>query len=131
MSSRYSAKFQPCDSNESAYNTSNSGAGNGITSKDIRFSQNSISSSFSDGSSVDDMVQGLKSGTINPNDVPAIRILERDGALYTLDNRRLYAFQQAGVDNIPFQWATPQEILNEAWKFTTTNGGTSIQVRGQ
>jgi hypothetical protein len=73
----------------------------------------------------------LKSGTINPNDVPAIRIFERDGAIYTLDNRRLYSFQQAELDNIPFRWATPQEIANEAWKFSTTNGGTSIQVRGQ
>lgn len=100
-------------------------------SNDIRFSQNSISSKFKNGSSVDDMIQGLKTGTIDPNDVPAIRIFEKDGVLYTLDNRRLYAFQQAGIENIPYQWATSQEIANEAWKFTTTNSGISIQVRGR
>ena len=77
------------------------------------------------------MIQGLKTGTIDPNDVPAIRIFEKDGVLYTLDNRRLYAFQQAGIENIPYQWATSQEIANEAWKFTTTNSGISIQVRGR
>ena len=100
-------------------------------SSDIRFSQNSISSKFKNGSSVDDMIQGLRKGTVDPSDIPAIRIFEKDGALYTLDNRRLYAFQQAGIENIPYQWATSQEIANEAWKFTTTNGGVSIEVRGR
>ena len=100
-------------------------------SSDIRFSQNSISSKFKNGSSVDDMIQGLKTGTIDPSDIPAIRIFEKDRVLYTLDNRRLYAFQQAGIENIPYQWATSQEIANEAWKFTTTNGGVSIEVRGR
>jgi len=105
--------------------------GDVITSKNIRFSQDSISPSFSNGSLVDDMVTGLKGGTIKPNDVPAIRILEKDGAIFTLDNRRLYAFQEAKVDNIPYRWATPEEIANESWKFTTTNGGTSAKVRRQ
>jgi len=31
----------------------------------------------------------------------------------------------------PYQWAAPQEIANEAWKFATANGGTSIRVRGK
>ena len=48
-----------------------------------------------------------------------------------LNNRRLAAFQQAGVP-IPYQMATPQRAAaGEAWKFTTQNGGTSIRIRGQ
>lgn len=109
--------------------TNESNIGTQPKSSEIRFSQNSISSRFKNGSSVDDMITGLRSGTIDPNDVPAIRIFEKDGVLYTLDNRRLYAFQQAGIENIPYQWATSKEIANEAWKFTTTNGGVSIEVR--
>jgi hypothetical protein len=102
-----------------------------LTPQNIRFSQDSISSVFKDGSTVDDMIKGLKTGKINPNDVPAIRIFEKEGAIYSLDNRRLYAFREAGIDNIPYRWATKKEITNEAWKFTTTNGGTEIRVRGK
>jgi hypothetical protein len=32
---------------------------------------------------------------------PAIRVFKKDGKLFTLDNRRLVAFQQAGVTDIP------------------------------
>ena len=82
-----------------------------------------------DGSSIDDLINGLKNGSITADDIPAIRIFEKDGVIYSLDNRRLYAFQQAGVE-IKYTWATPEEIAVEAWKFTTTNGGTSVVVRG-
>ena len=101
------------------------------TSSSIHYSQNSISSKFKDGSSVDDMIQGLKTGEISIDNIPAIRIFRKDGVLYSLDNRRLYAFKQAGIENIPYRWATPEEIANESWKFTTENGGSSIQVRGK
>nr|WP_240903876.1 S8 family serine peptidase [Chengkuizengella sediminis] len=100
-----------------------------IDSSTVRFSQSSISSNFSDGSSVYDLIAGLKSGKINSNDIPSIRIFEIDGTRYTLDNRRLYAFQEAGID-VNYTLATPQEIANEAWKFTTKNNGESIKVRG-
>jgi filamentous hemagglutinin len=84
---------------------------------------------FRDGTSINDLVEGLRSGRIRPHDVPAIRIFERNGKLYTLDNRRLEAFRRAGVD-VPVQMATSQEIAEEAWKFTTPNEGLSIRIRG-
>lgn len=51
--------------------------------------------------------------------------------IYSLDNRRLYAFQQAGVSP-KIIWATPDEIAHaiDIGKFSTTNGGTSIRIRG-
>jgi hypothetical protein len=57
-------------------------------------------------------------------------LVNKDGQLFTLDNRRLAAFQQAGVP-VPFQMATPEQAAAQAWKFTTQNGGTSIRIRGQ
>ena len=95
----------------------------------IRFSQASIKATFRDGTSIDDLVEELQSGRLHPHNVPAIRVFERDGKLFTLDNRRLEAFRRAGV-HVPVRMATPQEIAEEAWKFTTPNDGESIRIRG-
>ena len=62
-------------------------------------------------------------------DVDPIRVFERNGKTFTLDNRRLKAFQEAGVP-IRTTPATAAEVVTEAWKFTTKNEGTSIRVRG-
>jgi hypothetical protein len=105
------------------------GAGKTLKANEVRFTQNSIKSTFKNGDSVDALIQGLKSGNVSANDIPAIRIFEKDGIFYSLDNRRLYAFKQAGIENFRSVWATAEEIANEAWKFTTKNGGTSIIVR--
>ena len=94
----------------------------------VRFSQQSIKAFFRDGGSVDELVSGLKDGTIRPEDVTPIRLVMKDGYLFTFDNRRLEAFRRAKM-NIPFRMATAQEIGNESGKFTTTNGGTSIRIR--
>ncbi|NJL28319.1 MAG: hypothetical protein HC897_10735 [Thermoanaerobaculia bacterium] len=96
----------------------------------IRFSQDSISFQFKEGAgSVDDLITGLKSGRFDPSSIPPIRIVAKDGKVFTLDNRRLYAFQHAGVE-IPYQRldAIPRRELG---KFRTANEGTSITVRGQ
>ena len=59
----------------------------------------------------------------------ALSSSERNGLTFTLDNRRLFAFQEAGVPirTVP---ARAVEIAAEAWKFTTRNEGVSIRVRG-
>ena len=36
----------------------------------------------------------------HPADAPAVRVVERDDVLYTLDDRRRYASKQAGVEDI-------------------------------
>jgi hypothetical protein len=95
----------------------------------IRFSQASIKATFRDGTSLDDLAEELQSGRLHPHDVPVIRIFERDGKLFTLDNRRLEAFRRAGVD-VPVRMATPQEMAEESWKLTTHNDGVSIRIRG-
>lgn len=94
----------------------------------IRYSQNNAKPEFKPPyGSLDDFIDGLRSGVINPADVKPIRIVQRDGNIYTLDNRRLYGFEQAGVD-IPYQKldAIPKR---ELFKFSTTNEGTSLVIR--
>jgi hypothetical protein len=96
----------------------------------VRFSQRSISFYFADGRTIDDLAEGLRSGRIRPEDIPPLRLVEKEGLFFTLDNRRLEAFRRAGVD-IPWRLTTPEELAREAWKFTTTNQGVSVKVRGQ
>ena len=45
-------------------------------------------------------------------------------------NRRLVTFQKAGVSQVPYRMATPEEAAHEAWKFTANSGGDSILIRG-
>jgi hypothetical protein len=96
----------------------------------VRFSQSSINYRFRDGSTIDDLADALRSGRVRAEDIPPLRLVEREGLTFTLDNRRLEAFRRAGVA-IPWRMATPEEITAELWKFTTTNGGVSVRIRGQ
>jgi hypothetical protein len=48
-------------------------------------------------------VKQLKGKTLKPEDFPTIRIVEYNGKLYTLDDRRLTTFIAADVEKIPFQ----------------------------
>jgi hypothetical protein len=104
-----------------------------INPNSIKFSQGSISGNFKNGGSVADLADGLKNGSISPTSIPAIRIVAKDGSIFTLDNRRLQAFQQAGV-SVPYQKleSIPQ---SEMFKFKDYNSGktngTSVKVRGQ
>lgn len=114
------------DENASGYRFAAGGAVNPST---IRFSQSSIGRTFSSGGMLRETIEGLRSGAISPEAFPPIRVLERNGLTFTLDNRRLFVFQEARVP-IRTVSATAEEIAAEAWKFTTRNEGASIRVRG-
>ena len=75
------------------------------------------------------LIDDLKSGKVTTNDLPAIRTFERDGKIFSLDNRRLKAFQEAGVP-IRTKPTTVDEIANEAFTFTSKSEGASIRIRG-
>jgi hypothetical protein len=71
---------------------------------------------------VDDLARALRGagGDKLASSIPPIRLVERDGLLFTLDNRRLAAFSAAGRP-VPYRMATEAEIAKEwAKKFTTT-----------
>ena len=73
------------------------------------------------------MTRDLRSGKVTASDVDPIRIVEKDGLIYSLDNRRLKAFQDAGL---PIQYEKLDNIpVDELRKFTTKNEGVSVRVR--
>jgi hypothetical protein len=96
--------------------------------RDVRFTQASVRETFRDGTTLDQLAANLKAGITDPDTIPPIRVFHREGAIFTLDNRRLEAFRRAGIP-VPYRWATDDEVEAERWKFTTRNGGTSIRVR--
>lgn len=72
----------------------------------------------------------MRNGTISPDNFPPIRILEYQGQLWTLDNRRLYVFQQAGK-KIKTEIVFMKDVRREfKEKFNPINGGYTIRVRG-
>lgn len=75
-------------------------------------------------------VDQLRAGSLDPGAFDPIRIVLRDGDLYSLDNRRLAVFQMAGVD-IPYQRVELDDFSSRwiAQRFTTDNSGESIRVR--
>lgn len=44
-----------------------------------------------------------RGGDLTADDFPTIRVVEHNGNLYSLDNRRLTAFKAAQLDDIPVQ----------------------------
>jgi hypothetical protein len=71
--------------------------------KDIRFSQPTVSPNFKNGKSVSDLINDLRSGKISPYDLPPIQVVQRGGKLFSIDNRRLLAFNIAGIEKIPVE----------------------------
>ncbi len=114
--------------------------------RNIRFTQGSITNQ-GEGYTVQGNIRSLQNGQLNPDSMPTIRVFTKtqemedwffeegaqiengrwsgdpsnleNGKIYSLDNRRLYAFQKAGITGIPVRFATKEEILAEMWKFTT------------
>lgn len=99
----------------------------------IRFSQDSISAYFKDDSSVESLANSLKTGSVKADAVQPILLVERrqkgKPRLITLDNRRLWAFKEAGK-SVRCRWATPKEIEANSFKFTAGKfGKATITVR--
>lgn len=97
----------------------------------IRFSQDSINSKFLDGRTVEGLIEGLRNGTINSESIPPIRVIIRDGVYHSIDNRRLYACQQANVKvsyEIVNEADLPKRLTNRK-RFSTNNNGVSVEIR--
>ncbi|MBI4747665.1 MAG: hypothetical protein HY774_04210 [Acidobacteria bacterium] len=96
----------------------------------VRFSQDSCNYYFKNGGNIDDLAAALRNGQVSPMDIPEIRLVEKDGLFFSLDNRRLETFRRAQIP-IRYRMATVSEIQHDAFKFTTTNDGVSIYVRNE
>ncbi|WP_212909919.1 RHS repeat-associated core domain-containing protein [Streptomyces sp. TS71-3] len=103
---------------------------NTIDPKVIKFAQRGVSARFKNGNTIEDTAAGIRAGHINPSDFPPIRLVEREGDLYTLDHRRLVTFQKAGLEQVPYVMATPEEVAAEGFKFDQDAARTSIRIRG-
>lgn len=97
---------------------------------EIRFSQDSIANHWKDNSSgIGITLDQLLKGEITPDNIPTITVSIRIGLLYTSDNRRLWVFKKlqdfgkCESIKVIYGYINPR-------KFTTTNYGTSIYVRG-
>jgi len=74
-----------------------------VDPKHLRFGQHIASPNFSTGGTISDLVAELAAGK-SPNAVgKPLRILIEDGKAFTLDNRRLVAFNGAGLDSVAIQ----------------------------
>jgi hypothetical protein len=103
-----------------------------LDSKEIRFSQSSIKSEFRNPAhgTIDDLAEGLRNGIVDGARLDPIRIVEVDGKLYALDNRRLCAFRRAAVA-VRYRHATQAEIDDELRrKFNPVDDGQRIRIRG-
>lgn len=76
---------------------------------EVRYAQKGVSSTFRHGEfagkTIEVVATGLKSGTIKAEQLP-IKIIEREGVTYTLNNRSLMALKQAGVEPTVIQSVT-------------------------
>ena len=97
-----------------------------VDPKRIRTTQDTISRRFRDGKSLEETRDDFAAG--KADDIPPIRIYERDGKISTLDHRRLIAAREAGTD-IRYRKATPSEVSEDfPTKNTTLDDGRSVQI---
>ncbi|XP_055995748.1 uncharacterized protein LOC130046316 [Ostrea edulis] len=101
----------------------------------IRFSQDSIANTFGRctshsfrpiGKTLDDIL----SGRCNVNSIPNISVMYKNGHWFTADNRRLWVFQEAEKRGKCGEIFVREIAHIDYDKFTTTNNGESIYVRG-
>lgn len=73
----------------------------------------------------------LATGDASAADLPPIKVFWKDGNLFSLDNRRLFAGQMANVD-LPCVMASPSDLTPAKMvkRFTTLNDGIGIVMRG-
>ena len=102
---------------------------NTINPKNVNFMQSSIKNQTGEYTVLGN-AEALKNGTLQVTDLPEMRIWkDSDGKLWTLDHRRLAAFRIAEADNVPFRWATNDEVAGQMWKMTTQTGGVSVKLK--
>jgi hypothetical protein len=125
--------------------------------RNIYLTQNTIGARHRGGYTVEGNIQSLRSGSLQPKNVGApIRVFVKtpemdnwgsltrkiggreitgdprnllDGRTYSLDNRRLHEFQQAGITEIPIEVVTDMDFIkSQRWKFTTEDFGETVTI---
>ncbi len=102
-----------------------------VNATSIRFSQEAYSPNFSKGGTVDDLVKNFKESADYADKVEPIILVKypKDGQIYSVDNRRLRAAQEAGVE-IRYEKKEWNELTPQEQKhFDTKTQGESIHQR--
>jgi len=81
--------------------------------KQLRFSQDSVSSLFNDGRSVAETTAELRKGSLLVTDLPRLRIVEIMGRKWSLDNRRLKCMKEAFANSSDMEINVQVESLAE------------------
>lgn len=97
---------------------------------EIRFSQDSIKNHWKDNScQIGETLDQLLKGEIIVDDIEKITVNIKNGNLYSADNRRLWVFQKLEKLGKCDTIAVKFEHIDSR-KFTTTNLGASVRIRG-
>ena len=98
----------------------------------IRYTQNTISAKFTNGTAVDSAARSLKKTPAKIDEWPPLLLRKKGGKLMSLDNRRLWVFKHAGVPLCKVRWASDDEWKAQSWKFTASGaeGSAFIGVKG-
>ncbi|XP_062584742.1 uncharacterized protein LOC134246394 [Saccostrea cucullata] len=98
---------------------------------EIFYSQDSIKEKFDNGHTIYSTVSVCKKHPYVINKIPRMRVCKKDGKWYTLDNRRLWVFRKLEADghikDVKVNQVSKDRLPAE--KFTTENGGESVEIR--
>lgn len=98
--------------------------------RDIFFTQDSCANYFQDSRTLAQTESELRAGFTSPSYIETVTVVHYDGKWYTVDNRRVCVYKRV----YPGNYTIPVRIGSADFRFhgkrTTTNGGTSIRVRG-
>uniref|UniRef100_A0A0L8HIU1 Uncharacterized protein n=1 Tax=Octopus bimaculoides TaxID=37653 RepID=A0A0L8HIU1_OCTBM len=97
--------------------------------RDIRYSQDTIKSSFQNGEPLLNAIHDIKVGKKSPNDFPSIDVYEKDGKYYSSDNRRLHVFKEVEKSQPNFKIPVSLKRGDFVPKLTTANDGSSVTFR--
>ena len=110
-----------------------------VNCSDILYTQDSCKNVFSDGTTLEEVVQQLTAKLRDPLHDPffILDVVDWDGRLFSVDNRRLYCLRQyqerlgeSRVVQVRIRLHRWLDVLDRFWyHFTTVNGGTAIRVR--
>ncbi|WP_315973426.1 RHS repeat-associated core domain-containing protein [Vibrio rhizosphaerae] len=100
-----------------------------LNPQDIRYMQSSIKNTTGDYTVLGN-AEALKSGALKAENLTTIKVWkDTEGNIWSLDHRRLAAFKESGMNSIPVEWATADEVKAQAWKMTTKTSGVTIKLK--
>ncbi|KAL0490793.1 hypothetical protein AKO1_009605 [Acrasis kona] len=96
-----------------------------IDPNEIRFTQSSISQHFQDGRTIHQMLQDLRQEHVHVGQIPPIQVVKGVDCYWSVDNRRLWVYRKAQLDEVPVNIIHRDPIVRSK----LISQGRSIKVR--